>query len=67
MTPKPVCVGLVFTQGYAYYRGILRGIRRYVEAKPAWLFTSGAPGSRYLGAAKYRPDEKQADARYASG
>jgi len=40
---KPVVIGLVFVHNFAYYRNVLRGIRRYAEAKPDWLFTSIAP------------------------
>jgi LacI family transcriptional regulator len=40
---KTLCVGLVFIHSYAYYRGVLRGIRRYVEARPQWLLTSIVP------------------------
>lgn len=41
MTTKRI--GLVFTHGIAHYRDILRGIRRYVEARPQWRFTSIVP------------------------
>jgi LacI family transcriptional regulator len=40
---KPVFIGLVLMHNFAYYRNVLRGIRRYAEAKPNWLFTSIAP------------------------
>jgi LacI family transcriptional regulator len=37
---KPLCIGLVFTHATYYYRGVLRGIRRYLEANPQCLVTS---------------------------
>jgi LacI family transcriptional regulator len=37
---KPLYIGLVIPHSFSYYRGILRGVRRYVEAKPHWRFTS---------------------------
>jgi LacI family transcriptional regulator len=55
MAQKPVCIGLVFIQGYAFYRGVLRGIRQYVETKPQWLFTSVAPESHRV-PGPIRPD-----------
>ena len=48
MSTKPICIGLVLQHSYAYYRDVLRGIRRYVEAKPQWLLTSIAPKQRSL-------------------
>lgn len=57
MTPKPICIGLAFIHGYAYYRGILRGIRRYVEARPQWVFTSVAAEQQSPGVPRrFRPD-----------
>jgi hypothetical protein len=43
MPRKPICLGLVCGHSFAYYRGVLRGIRRYVEARPQWLLTSITP------------------------
>jgi LacI family transcriptional regulator len=37
-------IGLVFNPSLAYCRGILRGITRYAEARPDWLFLPIAPG-----------------------
>jgi LacI family transcriptional regulator len=54
---KQLRIGLVFTHTFAYYRRVLRGIRRYVEARPQWLFTSLTPqpeGVRVPG--RFRPD-----------
>jgi LacI family transcriptional regulator len=42
----PVCVGLLFVHTFAYSRRVLRGIRRYVEARPQWLLTSFTPNRR---------------------
>jgi LacI family transcriptional regulator, galactose operon repressor len=36
-------IGLAVNRSYAYYRGMLRGIGRYAETKPDWLFTSVVP------------------------
>lgn len=33
-------IGLAIVHSGAYYRGALRGVRRYAEAKPHWVFTS---------------------------
>jgi LacI family transcriptional regulator len=41
-------IGLVFSPGLAYCRGILRGIKRYAEARPDWLFLPLAPGRQAL-------------------
>jgi len=40
---KPICLGLVFRDRFDYYRGVLRGIRRYLETRPQWLITSISP------------------------
>jgi LacI family transcriptional regulator len=45
---KPLCLGLVFIHSFFYYRGVLRGIWRYVEARPQWRLTSLAPEQQSL-------------------
>ena len=37
---KTTSIGLAIIHSHAYYRGALRGVRRYAEAKPHWMFTS---------------------------
>src|SRR5262245_38537919 len=56
MATKPVCIGLVFAHTFAYARATLRGIRRYVEARPQWLLIS-LPGDGQLSGAlrRFRP------------
>ena len=39
-------IGLAVNRSYDYYRGVLRGIVRYAEARPRWLFTSVATEQR---------------------
>ncbi len=57
MAHKPICVGLVFVHSMAYYRGVLRGVRRFVEARPHWLFTSIVPEQQPRGVLRQlRPD-----------
>jgi LacI family transcriptional regulator len=61
MPMKPICLGLVFRHSFAYYRGVLRGIRRYVEARPQWLLTSITPEPQALRRllrvpGRFRPD-----------
>jgi len=54
---KPTNIGLAFVHGFAYYRRILRGIWRYVEARPQWQLTSIGPEQqpqRMPG--RFRPD-----------
>lgn len=36
-------IGLAVNHSLAYYRGVLRGVARYAESKPEWLFTSVIP------------------------
>ena len=38
-TPPPMRIGLVFSYGMEYCRGILRGIKQYAEKKHHWIFT----------------------------
>jgi LacI family transcriptional regulator len=38
-----VRVGLVFDRSLPYCRGVLRGVKRYAEAKPHWVFMTVAP------------------------
>jgi LacI family transcriptional regulator len=45
---KPTHIGLVFVHSFAYYRRVLRGIGRYVEARPHWQLTSIAPEQQSL-------------------
>jgi LacI family transcriptional regulator len=50
-------IGIVMTHGYSYFRDILRGIRRYAEAQPRWIFTTVAAEPSALKAfAEFRPD-----------
>ena len=39
----PKRIGLALTNSFAYYRGVLRGIRIFAETRPHWLFTSVVP------------------------
>jgi hypothetical protein len=41
-------IGLVFVHSFAFYRGVLRGIRRFVESRPQWLFASVSPTQQPL-------------------
>jgi LacI family transcriptional regulator len=52
---KPIRIILMFLHTLGYYRGILRGVRRYVEARPEWLVTSLAPERDSL-RVPFRPD-----------
>ncbi|MEX0713101.1 MAG: DNA-binding transcriptional regulator [Pirellulales bacterium] len=57
LATRPTHVGLAFVHSFAYYRRILRGIWRYVEARPHWQLTSIAPEqqpARLRG--RFRPD-----------
>ena len=36
---KMLRIGLAISHSFAYYRGVLRGIARYSEGRPQWLFT----------------------------
>jgi LacI family transcriptional regulator len=51
----PIRIVLVFLHTLGYYRGILRGVRRYVEARPHWLVTSIAPERESL-RVPFQPD-----------
>ena len=46
MSSKLRRIGLVLGYGLAYYRDILRGIKRFAEQKPDWIFTPLAPDSQ---------------------
>jgi len=37
--PTRFSIGLACAHSSAYYRGVLRGVRRYIQTKPQWLFT----------------------------
>lgn len=37
---KSVRIGLAINRNYGYYRSVLRGIVRFAETKPEWLFSS---------------------------
>lgn len=41
-------IGLAVSHSYAYYRGVLRGVVRYAETRPRWLFTANAPEQHSL-------------------
>ena len=41
-------IGLAVNYNFTYYRSVLRGIARYAEAKPRWLFTSIIPEQQSL-------------------
>lgn len=57
MTTEPLHIGLVFTYSFTFYRGILRGIRRYMEARPDWRFTVIVPDEHSLRMpVRHRPD-----------
>jgi LacI family transcriptional regulator len=45
---RPTRIGLVFSYSLAYCRGILRGIRRYAQVRPDWIFTPIDPDARGL-------------------
>lgn len=45
---RTIHIGLVFSYSFTFYRGIMRGIRRYIEARPDWLFTVFLPGEQSL-------------------
>jgi DNA-binding LacI/PurR family transcriptional regulator len=54
---KSVHIGLAFVHSFAYYRRVLRGIWRYVEARPQWQLTSLAPEQQSLPKrGRFRPD-----------
>lgn len=56
-TQKATHIGLAFVHGFAYYRRILRGIWRFVEARPQWQLTSIAPEQQSLRMpGRFRPD-----------
>jgi len=38
-----VCIGAVAGHTSGYYRGVLRGLRRYAEARPQWLLSLFTP------------------------
>lgn len=44
----PVRIGLVFNHHLGCCRAMLRGIRRYAESKPDWIFTPVAPKASTL-------------------
>lgn len=50
MAMKTTFIGLAIVHSSAYYRGTLRGVRRYSEARPHWVFTSLVPESDSRGA-----------------
>jgi LacI family transcriptional regulator len=53
---KPVRIGLAVLHSYAFDRGILRGIARYAESKPAWVFTSVVPEQQpWQALGRFRP------------
>jgi LacI family transcriptional regulator len=53
----PIRIGLVFTYHYVTYRNVARGIRRYAESRPHWLFTSVIPEEQPLRSLRARkPD-----------
>jgi LacI family transcriptional regulator len=45
---NPIRIGLVFVHSFFYYRGALRGIRRFLDARPQWHFTSLVPEQQSL-------------------
>lgn len=50
-------IGLAISHPFAFYRGILRGIRTYAEARPDWIFTSLIlEGSRRWWTGPSKPD-----------
>ena len=54
---RPIRIGIVMTHGYSYFRDILRGIRRYAEAQPRWIFTTVAAEPRSLKPlVEFKPD-----------
>src|SRR5688500_15859480 len=54
---RPIRIGIVMTHGYSYFRDILRGIRKYAEAQPRWIFTTVAAEPSALKAfAEFKPD-----------
>jgi LacI family transcriptional regulator len=46
---KTVSIGLAISYSYAYYRGVMSGIRGYAETRPNWLFSFVVPGERTSG------------------
>lgn len=53
---QPIRIAIVMTHGYSYFRHILRGIRRYAESQPSWVFMTVAAEPRALKTlAEFRP------------
>jgi LacI family transcriptional regulator len=53
---KLIRIGLAVNHSFTYYRSVLRGIARYAESKPQWLFTSVIPEQQPLQAlGRFRP------------
>lgn len=53
---QPIRIAIVMTHGYSYFRNVLRGIRRYAESQPRWVFMTIAAEPRALKAlAEFRP------------
>lgn len=53
---KLIRIGLAVPHSFTFDRSVLRGIARYAESKPEWLFTSVVPEQQPLEAlGRYRP------------
>lgn len=46
--PQSLRIGLVFNYSLSYCRAILRGIKRYAQARPNWIFAPIEPDARGL-------------------
>ncbi len=46
--PRTVRIGLVFSYSLSYCRAILRGVKRYAQAKPNWIFAPIEPDAHGL-------------------
>ncbi len=46
--PQTLRIGLVFNYSLSYCRAILRGIKRYAQARPNWIFAPVEPDARGL-------------------
>jgi LacI family transcriptional regulator len=54
---RPVHIGLVFDYSVGYCRGVLRGIKKYAEARPHWVLVPIVADARAIRTlAKARPD-----------
>lgn len=51
-----VRIGLAINHSYAHSRNVLRGIGRYAESKPSWLFVSVLPEKRSVNVLRSRID-----------